>query len=188
MILSDSKILEQIESSDIVIQPFDRACLGSNSYDVHLGHVLLRYPDYPDSVLDCKQQYTINRDMIQIDIPDDGYILEPNTLYLGVTKEYTETHNAVPFIEGKSSIGRLGISVHCTAGRGDAGFCNYWTLEITVVQPVRVYAGMPIAQLIYFALNGKVSTPYHAKADAKYNALCSMPVPSQMWKNFSDHK
>ena len=89
-----------------------------------------------------------------LEIPDEGMILLPHRFYLGVTQEYTETHSHVPFLEGKSSIGRLGIDIHATAGKGDIGFCNTWTLEISVKQPVRVYAGMPIGQLIYFEVSG----------------------------------
>ena len=74
----------------------------------------------------------------------------------GSTLEYTETRRFVPFLEGKSSVGRLGIDIHATAGKGDVGFCNHWTLEISVSQPVRVYAGMPIGQLIYFLVEGEV--------------------------------
>ncbi|MBX6379500.1 MAG: dCTP deaminase, partial [Thermoflavifilum aggregans] len=108
---------------------------------------------------------------------------QPGILYLGVTQEYTETHAFVPFLEGKSSTGRLGIHIHATAGKGDVGFCNTWTLEISVVQPVRVYAGMPIGQLIYFPVDGEVINTYNRKPDAKYNQRTYKPVESMMWKN-----
>ena len=117
------------------------------------------------------------------EIPEDGYVLEPGTLYLGVTEEYTETHNSVPFLEGKSSVGRLGIDIHATAGKGDVGFCNHWTLEISVSQAVRVYAGMPIGQLIYFMVEGDVEVDYSSKVSAKYNERTPKPVESMMWKN-----
>jgi len=100
-----------------------------------------------------------------------------------VTEEYTETHNAVPFLEGKSSVGRLGIDIHATAGKGDVGFCNSWTLEISCVQPVRVYAGMPIGQLIYFHVDGEIDQFYHSKKGAKYTERTIKPVESMMWKN-----
>lgn len=102
---------------------------------------------------------------------------------MGVTEEYTETHAHVPFLEGKSSIGRLGIDIHATAGKGDVGFCNAWTLEISCVLPVIVYAGMPIGQLIYFAVDGAIENYYHSKKNAKYNQRSIKPVASQMWKN-----
>ncbi|MNL38424.1 Deoxycytidine triphosphate deaminase [compost metagenome] len=89
----------------------------------------------------------------------------------------------MPFLEGKSSVGRLGIDIHATAGKGDVGFCNYWTLEISVKQPVRVYTGMPVGQLIYFEIKGDVLTPYNVKGSAKYNDKQPIPVESMMWKN-----
>ena len=100
-----------------------------------------------------------------------------------MTYEYTETHKHVPFLEGKSSVGRLGIDIHATAGKGDVGFCNHWTLEISVNQPVRVYEGMPIGQLIYFEVQGDVKTLYSAKGSAKYNVRSTKPMESMMWKN-----
>ena len=143
MILSDKRILEEIEKGTILIEPYRPDCLGTNSSDVHLGKYLATYDD---RVLDAKKHNTITH----FEIPEKGFVLQPNTLYLGVTEEYTETHNSVPFLEGKSSVGRLGIDIHATAGKGDVGFCNTWTLEISVSIPVRVYANMPIGQLIYF--------------------------------------
>ena len=137
MILSDLRILEEIKNGTIVIEPYDRQHLGSNSYDVHLGKHLAVYED---KVLDAKKHNTITH----FEIPEEGYVLQPGVLYLGVTEEYTETHAHVPFLEGKSSTGRLGIDIHATAGKGDVGICNTWTLEISCVNPVRIYAGMPI--------------------------------------------
>lgn len=176
MILSDTSILEEIEKGTIVIEPFDRASLGSNSYDVHLGkHLAI----YKDAILDAKQHNQIEH----FEIPEEGYILQPGTLYLGVTEEYTESHNHVPFLEGKSSTGRLGINIHATAGKGDVGFCNTWTLEISCLHPVRVYAGMPIGQLIYFPVVGDVDNLYNKKQNAKYTTRTIRPVESMMFKN-----
>ncbi|PWU14835.1 MAG: dCTP deaminase [Bdellovibrio sp.] len=177
MILTDSEILDQINQGSIVIEPFRRDRLGSNSYDVHLGKTLACYRD---RCLDARTHNTVET----FEIPPVGIVLRPEMFYLGVTEEYTETHQHVPFLEGKSSVGRLGIDIHATAGKGDVGFCNYWTLEISVKQPVRVYAGMPIGQLIYFEVRGKLLTPYHRKASAKYADRSPVPVESMMWKNF----
>ena len=177
MILSDTRILQEMEKGTIVISPFDRDCLGSNSYDVHLGKY---FAVYQADVLDARTHNEIDH----FDIPDAGFLLLPHRLYLGVTEEYTETHRHVPFLEGKSSVGRLGIDIHATAGKGDVGFCNTWTLEISVKQPVRVYPGMPIGQLIYFEIAGEVATPYKDKTSAKYNVRTDRPVESMMWKNF----
>ncbi len=176
MILSDQKILEALESGDIVIDPFDPAALGTNSYDVHLSKYLAVYQD---KVLDAKKHNKIE----EIIIPKDGYIIQPGVIYLGVTQEYTETHNSVPFLEGKSSVGRLGIDIHATAGKGDVGFCNTWTLELSCVQPVRIYEGMPIGQLIYFAVQGDIQNYYNKKKGAKYVTITDRPVESMMWKN-----
>jgi dCTP deaminase len=177
LILSDTKILEEIKKKNIVIEPFRREKLGTNSYDVHLGKWLAVYEE---KILDAKQHNKIK----MFEIPDEGFILQPATLYLGVTEEYTETRNFVPFLEGKSSIGRLGIDIHATAGKGDAGFCNNWTLEISVKMPVKVYKGMPIGQLIYFEMDGQVGTSYDKKQSAKYNQRTEFPVESMMYKNF----
>lgn len=176
MIFSDKKILEAIDKGEIVIEPFDRKALGTNSYDVHLGKYLAVYED---EVLDARKHNTIK----EIEIGPEGYVIQPGVLYLGVTIEYTETHTAVPFLEGKSSVGRLGIDIHATAGKGDVGFCNTWTLEISCVHPVRIYAGMPIGQLIYFSVDGNIENYYNKKSNAKYNERTIKPVESMMWKN-----
>lgn len=176
MILSDAEILKEMEKGLIKIEPFHSQCLGTNSYDVHLGKTLAVYID---DELDAKKHNQIRK----FEIPPEGYVLQPNVFYLGVTLEYTETHAHVPFLEGKSSTGRLGIDIHATAGKGDVGFCNYWTLEISVRKPVRVYAGMPIGQLIYFVVEGEVKTFYNKKANAKYATRAPEPVESMMWKN-----
>jgi dCTP deaminase len=177
MILSDRKILEEIRAGTIVIRPFRPDCLGSNSYDVHLGPYLATYRD---GALDARQPNVVD----EFPIPDRGFVLVPGQLYLGATEEYTETHRYVPFLEGKSSVGRLGIDIHSTAGKGDVGFCNYWTLEMSVKLPVRIYRGMPIGQLIYFEVAGDVAKPYDRKSSAKYRRVSPHPAPSRMYLNF----
>ncbi len=177
MIISDSKILENIENKRIVITPFDRKNLGSNSYDVHLGNKL---GGYVDNVIDAKLHNKIKL----WEIPEEGFVLRPGNLYLGSTLEYTETYDHIPFIDGKSSTGRLGIDIHATAGKGDVGFKGYWTLEISSTKPVRIYAGMPIGQLIFYVIEGVVINPYDKKENAKYADQGKDPVESMMWKNF----
>ena len=176
MILSDASILKAIEDGDIVIDPYSRNCLGTNSYDVHLSKYLACYAD---EVIDARKHNGVEH----FEIAEEGIVLRPGKTYLGSTLEYTETRKFVPFLEGKSSVGRLGIDIHATAGKGDVGFCNHWTLEISVSQPVRVYAGMPIGQLIYFTVEGKVEVDYQAKSSAKYNLRSPKPMESMMWKN-----
>jgi len=176
MILSDKRILEEIGKGTIKIEPYNRDQLGSNSYDVHLSKNLARYIN---KELDAKKHNEIEH----FEIPDEGIVLYPHEFYLGVTEEYTETHAHVPFLEGKSSTGRLGIDIHATAGKGDVGFCGNWTLEISVKQPVRVYKGMPIGQLIYFLVEGETEVKYNQKKNAKYSGQPNKPVESMMWKN-----
>lgn len=176
MILTDKRILEEIEKGTIKIVPYNREDLGSNSYDVHLGSTLAKYVD---AELDAKKHNKIE----SFEIPEEGFVLLPHEFYLGVTAEYTETHAHVPFLEGKSSTGRLGIDIHATAGKGDVGFCGNWTLEISVKQPVRIYKGMPIGQLIYFPVDGEIEIKYNQKGNAKYSGQPNKPVESMMWKN-----
>lgn len=178
MILSDEKIRAELRRGRIVIRPYRADCLGSNSYDVHLGPYLATYRA---GALDARRENPID----EFRIPKEGYVLVPGQLYLGVTEEYTETHSFVPFLEGKSSVGRLGIDIHSTAGKGDVGFCNYWTLEMSVKVPVRIYAGMPIGQLIYFEISGTVKHSYRTKRSAKYRTVSPHPIPSRMHLNFA---
>ena len=176
MILTDLAILKAMEEGEILVEPYNRDCLGTNSYDVHLSKYLACYID---DVIDAKKHNQVEH----FEIADDGIVLQPGKTYLGSTLEYTETRSFVPFLEGKSSVGRLGIDIHATAGKGDVGFCNHWTLEISVSQPVRVYAGMPIGQLIYFKVEGEVEVDYQSKSSAKYNQRTPKPMESMMWKN-----
>jgi len=176
MILSDKRILEEIEKGTIKLAPYDRECLSSNSYDVHLGKWLATYKEH---ILDSKKHNEIE----YFEIPEEGFVLYPHIFYLGVTLEYTETHAHVPFLEGKSSTDRLGIDIHATAGKGDVGFCGHWTLEISVKQPVKVYKGMPVGQLIYFPVEGEIEVRYDQKKIAKYSGQPDKPIESMMWKN-----
>jgi dCTP deaminase len=176
-ILSDSRILRELRKGNIIIKPFKRICLGSNSYDIHLGKFIRIYKE---KIIDSKKDNSTEI----VEIPKEGFILEPDKFYLASTLEYTETKNFVPFLEGKSSTGRLGISIHETAGKGDAGFKGYWTLEIKAGKKVKIYPGMPIGQIMYHKIEGKILNPYNKKRNAKYSNQGSMPVSSMMWKNF----
>jgi dCTP deaminase len=149
MILSGNEIKQQL-GSNIVIHPFDDARLNPNSYNLSLHDELLVYEEV---VLDMRKSNRVER----IRIPEDGLVLTPNQLYLGRTVERTETHNLVPMIEGRSSIGRLGLFVHVTAGFGDVGFCGYWTLEMFAVQPVKIYPGVPICQIFFHQIAGDIT-------------------------------
>ncbi|MEM6331002.1 MAG: dCTP deaminase [Planctomycetota bacterium] len=148
MILSGQEIRRRI-GGDILIDPFDEARLNPNSYNLSLHSELMVYEEV---VLDMAKENRVRR----IELPADGLVLSPNQLYLGRTAEKTTTHNLVPQIEGRSSVGRLGLFVHVTAGFGDVGFSGYWTLEMFAVQPVRIYPGVPICQIFYHELTGEV--------------------------------
>jgi len=164
--LSDKEILQEIEKGNIVIDPFERKNLGSNSYDVTLSKKFKTYDiAYIGGDLDIKKK----NELYEFEINDKGYRLLPNILYLAVTNEYTETYNLAPMINGRSSLGRLGLSIHQTAGFGDAGFKGQWTLEITVIHPIIIYPDIRIAQVCWFKL-GEVLTSYDKKISAKYNA------------------
>ncbi len=148
MILSGREIVQRM-GDQIEIEPFDPARVNPNSYNLSLHDELMVYEEV---VLDMAKANRVRR----IAIPPEGMVLSPNQLYLGRTAERTATNGLVPQIEGRSSVGRLGLFVHVTAGFGDAGFAGYWTLEMFAVQPVRIYAGIEICQIIYHELCGQV--------------------------------
>ena len=146
MILSGIEIEKRL-GSEIIIDPFNPAQLNPNSYNLTLHDELMTYEEL---VLDMRQANRVRR----VPIPPEGIVLSPNQLYLGRTVERTETHGLVPMIGGRSSVGRLGLFVHVTAGFGDVGFCGYWTLEMFAVQPVRIYPGVAICQIFYHQIEG----------------------------------
>ena len=146
MILSGKEIESRI-GDEIVIEPFDSKRINPNSYNLSLHNELLVYTQSP---LDMKR----NNEVEKLTIPDNGLVLETNRLYLGRTIEYTETKNLVPMLEGRSSIGRLGLFVHVTAGFGDVGFKGFWTLEIFCIQPIKIYPNVEICQVYYHTIEG----------------------------------
>jgi dCTP deaminase len=156
MILTGTEIKAQL-GGNIIIEPFDERQLNPNSYNLRLHNELLVYEEI---VLDMRRPNRFRR----YTIPEDGLVLNPNQLYLGRTVERTETFNYVPMLEGRSSVGRLGLFVHITAGFGDVGFRGYWTLEMFAVQPVRVYPGVPIAQIFYHAATSIRTTTTSSRA------------------------
>ena len=172
MILSGEEIGKRIGSS-IIIDPFDPSRLNSNSYNLSLHHELLTYEEV---VLDMRQQNRVRR----LTIPEHGLVLNPNQLYLARTVERTETHDLVPMIEGRSSVGRLGLFVHVTAGFGDVGFCGYWTLEMFAVQPVKIYPNVPICQIFYHQIHGE----FTAYSSDKYQHNRDIQ-PSMLYKELN---
>jgi dCTP deaminase len=171
MILSGKEIKNRL-NKDIVIDPFNDKQVGPNSYNLRLHHELMVY-DEP--MLDLKKEHKVKTVLI----PQEGLVLEPGKLYLGRTVEYTKTEKLVPMIEGRSSIGRLGLFIHITAGFGDVGFRGFWTLEIFCVQPIRIYAGVEICQIFYHTIEGE----YVNYASSKYQNNQGIQ-PSLLYKEF----
>jgi dCTP deaminase len=172
MILTGQEILARL-GRDIVIEPFDASRLNPNSYNLTLHDELIVYDEV---VLDMRRSNRYRR----IGIPHEGLVLQPSQLYLARTVERTETHNLVPMIEGRSSVGRLGLFVHVTAGIGDVGFCGYWTLEMFAVQPLRIYPGVGICQILYHNVHGPI-TEYRSD---KYQNNCDIQ-PSLFFKELN---
>ena len=169
MILSGKEIINR-QGKDIVIDPFDENQVNPNSYNLRLHNELLEY-DSP--ILDMKKENSGTK----IIIPEEGLLLESNKLYLGRTIEYTETNNFIPMLEGRSSVGRLGLFVHITAGFGDVGFKGYWTLEIFCVQPVKIYPGIEICQIFYHSIDGDYDSYEGGKYQANNCLLYTSPSP-----------
>lgn len=169
MILSGEEIRARL-GNDICISPFSEDSLNPNSYNLTLHNELLVYEEV---VLDVKEPNRFRR----LQIPEEGLILSPGQLYLARTMEYTETHGLVPMIQGRSSLARLGLFVHCDSGFGDVGFCGHWTMELSAVQPIRIYGGIRICQIAYHELVGVV----REYSNGKYQHNCDIQ-PSLMYK------
>jgi len=174
VILTRQKIIDEINKKNILIEPFEEKYVGPNSYDIHLGRYLLVYPS---RILDAREHNEVE----EIVITKKGHVLQPGVIYLGVSEEYIETKLHVPSLFGNTSAARLGIQVN--GSPGSIGHNNTWTLEISVVQPVRVYQGMPIANLFFFHVEGSVEFLYNKVKNAKYSNRTIKPVESMMWKN-----
>lgn len=171
MILSGKEIA-RLMGTDIVIEPYDPRRLNPNSYNLSLYRELMVY-DTP--VVDMARPNPTRT----LQIPPEGLVLEPGKLYLGRTNEYTKTDKFVPMLEGRSSIGRLGLSIHITAGFGDVGFAGYWTLEIFCLQPIRVYPDVEICQIYYHDIRGDYD-PYRS---GKYQNNTGIQ-PSLLYRDF----
>ena len=171
MMLSGKEIEKKL-GKDIVIEPFNKNQLNPNSYNLKLHNELLIYDE---DILDMKKENKTKT----IIIPEEGLVLEPGKLYLGRTVEYTETNNYVPMLEGRSSIGRLGLFIHVTAGFGDVGFKGYWTLEIFCVQPIRIYSSVEVCQIYYHGIDGE----YEEYSSGKYQKNKGIQ-PSLLYKDF----
>jgi dCTP deaminase len=173
MILSGKEILNK-QGNELVIEPFNPEQVNPNSYNLTLHSSLMVYKN---KVLDMK---TLN-EAEPLTIPEEGLLLETGKLYLGRTLEYTKTDKYVPMLEGRSSVGRLGLFVHVTAGFGDVGFSGFWTLEMFCIQPIRIYAGVQICQIYYHAIEGD----YDLYKQGKYQNNVGIQT-SMLYKDFTE--
>lgn len=171
MLLSGKEMKRNL-GEKIIIEPFRESQLNPNSYNLRLSDELLVY----DKVfLDMKTENPVRK----IKIPSSGLLLEPNKLYLGRTVEYTKTDGFVPMLEGRSSVGRLGLFIHVTAGFGDVGFSGYWTLEIFCIHPIVIYPNVEICQIYYHTILGD----YEEYKSGKYQDNNGIQ-PSMLFKDF----
>lgn len=175
MILSGNEIARRI-GREIIIEPYDSSRLNPNSYNLSLHNELLVYEE---KILDMKRPNPVKT----LTIPEEGLLLTPGTLYLGRTNEYTKTERLVPMLEGRSSIGRLGLFIHVTAGFGDVGFSGYWTLELFCVQPVVIYPNVEICQIYYHDIHGD----YFPYRSGKYQNNTDIQ-PSLLYMDFDSPK
>ena len=175
MILTHDDIIGAIEKGDIVIDPFNFDAIGVNSIDMHLSPFIVTL----EGIIEVR----FPPDLTYKEIGADGLTLWPNRVYLASTTERTKTRKHVPIMHGKSSIARLGISVH-DAGFGDIGFEGHWTLELTVAQPVRVYAGIPICQLSFHEPKSLPTETYMQRKQSSYKDAWNdpKPQPSKLWQ------
>ena len=174
MILSGKEIKKQVKEGSITIDPFTDEQINPNSYNLRLHPDLLIYDN---DILDMCEKNSAS----PLVIPEDGLLLEPHKLYLGRTVERTSTDKYVPMLEGRSSVGRLGLFIHITAGFGDIGFDGFWTLEIFCVQPIRIYSGLQICQIFYHTIDGDFDL-YRSK---KYQSNKGVQ-PSMLYKDFEE--
>ena len=173
MILSGDEIKRQIEMGYISISDFDESRLNPNSYNLRLSDELLLYKC---GTLDMAEDNPTER----FTIPEDGFVLFPGRLYLASTMERTATDCFVPMLEGRSSVGRLGLFIHVTAGFGDIGFDGRWTLELTVVEPLIIYPGAEICQIYFHTVQGSTERKYKR---GKYSGANEVQA-SRMWEEF----
>lgn len=172
MILTGPEITAAVHDGRVRIEPFEPDQVNPNSYNVRLGPTLLTYTD---PVIDAHRA----NPTATTDIADGGLVLQPGELYLGHTLEQVGSDTYVPLLFGRSSVGRLGLFVEITAPIGDLGFHGQWTLMLSPIRPLRVYAGMKIGQILFFVAAGPV-----ALYEGKYQAAQG-PQPSRYWRDLA---
>jgi dCTP deaminase len=177
-ILSDRDIVRAVEEGTIRIDPFDPVMLNPASYDLTLGDQVAMYAS---RYLDSREEQIARR----FTLPVSGVELTPGNGYLMHTVERVGSGHFVPVLDGKSSLGRLFVQVHATAGYGDPGYFGQWTLEVAVTHPVRLYPSMRIAQMRFHTLTSPVERKYQGNYQ---NERAAGPVPSQAFRQFTQRK
>ncbi len=185
MVLSDRTIREEIEAGRLVIDPFDPKALQPASVDLRLGREFRVFRNYRLPFIDVKQPMEQLTELERID-EVNPFILHPNEFVLAVTLERVELPaDLVGRLDGKSSLGRLGLIVHSTAGFVDPGFKGRLTLELTNVAnlPIALYYGMPVSQISFARLSTPAERPYGKAAGSKYQGQTG-PEPSRFYLNY----
>jgi len=189
MILSDKDIRQAIAKRHLVIKPFDEHCVQPSSYDLHLEKEVRVFDSHRTGIVDVKKEIDCSR-LVKID-PQEGFILHPGEFILGATTEFFKIPaDLAAKLEGKSSLGRLGLIIHATAGYVDPGFSGYLTFEISNISrlPLRIYPGMKIAQICFFRMSSPVETPYGSKKlGSKYKGQKG-PTASKVYLEFKDEQ
>jgi dCTP deaminase len=187
MILSDRTIREELEAGRIVIEPFDEACIQPSSVDLHVDNEFRVFHNARYPYIDVRTEMPDLTEVARI-ADGDAFILHPGEFVLGSTRERVVLpDDVVARLEGKSSLGRLGLLIHSTAGYVDPGWDGYLTLELSNVAnlPITIYPGMKIGQISFFRLSTPADTPYGTReAGSKYQGQRG-PTPSRFFEEFS---
>ena len=186
VILSDRSIRAEIEAGRIGVDPYDPEMVQPSSIDVRLDHRFLVFRSHTRPVIDVRQDLTDLTEQVTA-TDTEPFILHPGEFVLGATAEVVALpDDIVGRVEGKSSLGRLGLLIHTTAGFVDAGFRGQLTLEFSNVAtlPIKLWPGMKIGQLCLFRLSSPAEHPYGSSTLGSKYAGQLGPTPSQYWKNF----
>src|SRR3954452_7390048 len=186
MVLSDRTIRSEIESGRLEFDPFDPSMIQPSSVDVRVDRRFRVFHNAKYPFIDVRKEMEDLTELVEVD-PEKPFILHPGEFVLGQTLERVRLpDDLVARLEGKSSLGRLGLLIHSTAGFVDAGFEGNLTLELSNVAnlPITIYHGMPIGQISFMRMDGPVETPYGSReAGSKYQGQAE-PTPSRFFENF----
>ncbi|MEO6122012.1 MAG: dCTP deaminase [Acidimicrobiales bacterium] len=188
MILSDRTIREEIAAGRIGIDPLGAGCIQPSSVDLHVDGLFRVFRNHSTRVIDVKESQEDLTELVRIG-DGEAFILHPGEFVLGSTAESIRLpDDLVARLEGKSSLGRLGLLIHSTAGFVDAGWDGYLTLELSNVAtlPITIYPGMKIGQISFLRMTTPADAPYGSKAaGSKYQGQRG-PTPSRYYRNFVD--